>query len=303
MKLQTIEYVLEIARCGSINKAARNLYLSQPNLSGSVRALENELGFKLFRRKNSGVELTPEGAEFIKSAKRIHLELEKIQKIPALFQEYRDLSVTSTYSALFFQIFMAYQEQHSAEDVQDTFKETGLIQTFQDVVEQKYRLSIFYCFECRKGFHKSVAERYGLEMIPLYAPVPVEVLVSVSNPIVKKGELSLDEIANYPIITYEDFKYEDWLGVLHVGPAQRVTKIFDRGGLCDTICGSGAIAIVKKGSMNTRGRSGCTTLPIKGQQPMLGIHMLKQKNYPLSYREKEFVKFLKKYLTKYYCGT
>lgn len=68
MNLRGLEYVVEIARCGSINKAAQNLFLSQPNLSSSLKHLEEELHFPIFKRQKSGVELTPEGALLVEAA-------------------------------------------------------------------------------------------------------------------------------------------------------------------------------------------------------------------------------------------
>jgi DNA-binding transcriptional LysR family regulator len=295
-----MEYIIEVVQCGSINKAAQNLYLSQPNLSNSIKALERELGFQIFIRKNSGIELTPEGTEFLKYANRIHVEMEKIKNIPSLFQKYRDLSITSTYSSLFLQIFMSYRNLHPIEDIQDTFKETGLIQIFRDMLEQKYRLSIFYCFECRKDFHQQKANSYDLDMIPLYEHVPIEILVSIKHPLAKQSSLDFDSIKDYPIITYEDFKYEDWLSVLQIDETQKVTKIFDRGGLSETISNSNAIAIIKKGSIDTQTKGGCTTVSVDGQPPFLDIYLLKQKNYQLNSREKEFIRFFKKHLAVFY---
>jgi len=50
MNLQQLRCVLEIARVGSVTKAAQNLYISQPNLSRTIKELEKELGVSLFRR-------------------------------------------------------------------------------------------------------------------------------------------------------------------------------------------------------------------------------------------------------------
>ena len=44
MTIQQLQYVLEISRTGSVSKAAKTLYLSQPNLSNAIKNLENELG-------------------------------------------------------------------------------------------------------------------------------------------------------------------------------------------------------------------------------------------------------------------
>ena len=85
MDIKMMEYVVEIERCGSINKAAKNLYLSQPNLSNALKNLESELGYTLFVRKNSGIQLTNAGRIFLSSAKIIVSEMQKIRQIPRMF--------------------------------------------------------------------------------------------------------------------------------------------------------------------------------------------------------------------------
>ena len=47
MDIKYFEYVIEIVECGSINKAAQNLQMLQPNLSVCIKNLEQELGFHL----------------------------------------------------------------------------------------------------------------------------------------------------------------------------------------------------------------------------------------------------------------
>ena len=96
MNLKQLEYVVEISRSGSINKAAQNLYLAQPSLSAYVRQLEQELGFSIFRRKNSGIELTSEGKLMLLSAKLIMEEVDRIRRIPTLFDSQRNLSISGT---------------------------------------------------------------------------------------------------------------------------------------------------------------------------------------------------------------
>ncbi len=60
-----------VARAGSFSDAARELYITQPAVSQSVRSLEAELGVKLFVRGAKGVELTREGkilGDYVSSA-------------------------------------------------------------------------------------------------------------------------------------------------------------------------------------------------------------------------------------------
>ena len=58
MKIEQIQYILEIYKTGSISKAAQNFYMSRPNLSNSIRNLENEVGFDILERGTDGVTFT-----------------------------------------------------------------------------------------------------------------------------------------------------------------------------------------------------------------------------------------------------
>ncbi len=64
MELTQLQSFLEAARSGSFRSAARALYLSQPSLSGRIRALERELRAPLFHRHGRGVRLTEAGEAF-----------------------------------------------------------------------------------------------------------------------------------------------------------------------------------------------------------------------------------------------
>ena len=79
MKLEWMRVFLEIAETGSMNKAAENLYLTQPAITKNIHALEKELAQELFLRKKTGVELTEAGELFLPYAREI------IQK----FEQYR----------------------------------------------------------------------------------------------------------------------------------------------------------------------------------------------------------------------
>ena len=87
MPFQQLEYVVEISKCGSINKAAQKLFLSQSGISTAVRELEQELGIRIFARSNRGVEFTQEGKEFLSYAISL---LEQMHRIEGLYKDSRD---------------------------------------------------------------------------------------------------------------------------------------------------------------------------------------------------------------------
>ena len=71
MTLQQLRQVLTIAESNSMNEAAKKLFVSQPNLSATVREVEEELGITVFMRNNRGITVTAEGEEFLGYAKQV----------------------------------------------------------------------------------------------------------------------------------------------------------------------------------------------------------------------------------------
>ena len=71
MTLQQLKYALTIADCGSMNEAAKSLYMSQPSLSETIKELETEIGLDIFLRSNRGIQITPEGEEFLGYARQV----------------------------------------------------------------------------------------------------------------------------------------------------------------------------------------------------------------------------------------
>ena len=71
MNIRRIEVVLKAVECGSISKTAEELFLSQPTVSESISSVEKELGIKIFRRSNRGIELTEDGEIFVAYARNI----------------------------------------------------------------------------------------------------------------------------------------------------------------------------------------------------------------------------------------
>lgn len=71
MELKEIQYILAIAECGSISKAAQKLYIGQPSLSQFLKNYEVQCGYPLFIRTPRGLVPTKEGDLYIQTAKQI----------------------------------------------------------------------------------------------------------------------------------------------------------------------------------------------------------------------------------------
>jgi len=77
MNTRQVECALELAKTLDFREAAERLYVSQPTLSYQVKALEDEIGFKIFERSGRGAALTPAGEQFCVTLRSVQEELEE----------------------------------------------------------------------------------------------------------------------------------------------------------------------------------------------------------------------------------
>lgn len=79
MQIEKLEYVVEVARTGSISSAARNLHVTLPAVSQAISGLEADLSITLFTRSRSGAVPTAEGKLFIKKAAELLAKYEELK--------------------------------------------------------------------------------------------------------------------------------------------------------------------------------------------------------------------------------
>ena len=83
MNILHLRYAVEVAETGTINKAAENLFMNQPNLSRAIKELEDSLGITIFDRTARGVNVTPDGEEFLNHARRILQQIDEVENLYA----------------------------------------------------------------------------------------------------------------------------------------------------------------------------------------------------------------------------
>jgi len=77
MDFKQIDYLLEIRRTMSLNRAAEYLKVSQPTLSYQLRQIESEVGFEIFQRAGRNLVITPAGEQFCSHLFNIRTEMRK----------------------------------------------------------------------------------------------------------------------------------------------------------------------------------------------------------------------------------
>ena len=98
MTLSQLRYAITVADSRSMNQAAQKLFISQPSLSAAIRELEDEVGIEIFRRTNRGIQVTPDGEEFVGYARQV---VEQYALIEARYVDKEKVKKTLNYKDCF----------------------------------------------------------------------------------------------------------------------------------------------------------------------------------------------------------
>ena len=163
MNILHMKYALEVARLGSLNKAAESLLIAQPNISRSIKELEADLGIAIFSRSAKGMELTPEGEEFIGYAKDILAEIDRVEKrYKNGIKVKRRFSVSVPGAGYISEAFARFSGQIGDGAAELMYRETGTSETIQNVLGGDCKLGIIRYAENYDKYYKSMLEEKGL---------------------------------------------------------------------------------------------------------------------------------------------
>ena len=208
MNTQYLTYALEVERVGSISQAAQNLYIAQPNLSKSIKDLEKELGFTLFKRTSNGVQVTEAGSEFLYHAKQIAEQLNAISRIQnhsGNGKLYYKLSIPrGSYIAEGFTSFIAELEAEKGMEI--TLNETNSLGTIANVSDRGYNVGIIRYPVSDEAYFLSMLKNNHLQHEIVWEFEYVLVM-SLEHPLAKKEEITVSDLQNYIQISHGDINF------------------------------------------------------------------------------------------------
>lgn len=165
MKIEQLEYVIEVDRTKSITQAARNLFMMQPNLSKAIQDLENSVGIKIFHRTRNGTYTTEEGEVFIRYAKEI---LAQINALESRYQKgekdtlgYKIAVPRATYIAYAFSQFVKNTDLERQFNIH--FHETSTLEAIVDVVQNNYDVGVIRYSAKQEDYFLSLLASKGLQ--------------------------------------------------------------------------------------------------------------------------------------------
>ena len=208
MTFQQLRYFTETARVRSINRAARNLYVSQPALSAAIKELETELGVTLLERTTQGIVLTTEGTDFLVLAEGVLSQMERIGHVYSLKNsDVMRLQISSQHYAFVVDAFIRFLEKHQNDRYVFCVKETKTMEVIDDVALRRSVMGVISLTNMNESLIKQVLARKMLAFHELEAVKP-HVFLNRNHPLAGKTRIELAELVPYPAVMYAQSSHE-----------------------------------------------------------------------------------------------
>ena len=234
MNVQQLRYVVEIAKTGSITKAAKNLYMGQPNLSKSVKELENEIGITLFRRTAKGVVATSGGADFLGYARSIIAQMDTLtQRYHRQTSEESVLRCAVPRASYVAEAFGRYSAA-LPQPLNLSYRETNALSVIAEVSDGTAEIGVVRFEETHSEYFEKLFYEKNLAVEELWHYAMV-VLLHETHPLAALPEVPYHLLTQYTEIVHGDFMPVLPEETLEQTSAQNQIAIFDRGSQFDIL--------------------------------------------------------------------
>lgn len=208
MTLQQLKYIIVVAEKGSITEAAKDLYISQPSLSGAIKEVEKEAKLTIFNRCRAGVALTTEGMEFLGYARQV------VQQMELLESRYIDnrpekvrFCVSTQHYTFAANAFVELVQRFGQDRYEFILNETQTHQIIEDVRNRFSDLGILYLCQSNESVLRKNFEEYGLDFHELFTATP-HVFLRKEHPLANQGQITLQDLQPYPRLNFVQGAYE-----------------------------------------------------------------------------------------------
>ena len=210
MTLIQLKYILTIAETKSLNKAAEQLYVSQPSLTNALKELEKENGITIFFRSGRGVTLTNDGVEFLTYARELYHEYEQLLHRYTEGSSYKKKFAVSTQHYSFaVSAFVDLIKQYGQEEYDFSLRETQTYEIIEDVAKMRSEIGLLFLNDFNEAVLRKLLKSHDLEFHPLFTARP-HVFISSRHPLAKKEVITNEELEEYPYLSFEQGEHNSF---------------------------------------------------------------------------------------------
>ena len=203
MTLQQLKYAVTVADTKNITEASKKVFISQPSLTSAIHELENEMGITIFSRTNKGVTITNEGDDFLAYARQV---LEQAALLEARYKGESQgspiFSVSCQHYSFAVNAFVEVIKKYEANEYDFTLRETQTHEIIDDVSKLKSEIGVLYISTKNKKVIENLLKKNNLTFEALFTTA-LHVFIYSKNPLAKKKIIEIDDLKNYPYLTYE----------------------------------------------------------------------------------------------------
>lgn len=203
MRIQQLHYIIKIVETGSMNEAAKQLYITQPSLSNAVRDLEREMGIDIFIRNPKGITLTKDGVEFLSYARQVVEQtslLEERYKNPTANREL--FSVSSQHYAFVVNAFVSLLKGTDMNRYELFLRETRTWEIIDDVKNFRSEVGVLFLNNYNRDVLTKMLDDNRLSYTPLFTAQP-HIFVSKTHPLAQKELVNLEDLEDFPYFSYD----------------------------------------------------------------------------------------------------
>ena len=246
MTLTQCKYAVTVAEAGSMNEAARLLFISQPSLSAAIRELEDETGTELFLRTNRGIALTPEGEEFIGYARMLLDQYQLMEsKYIAKEKTKKKFSVSMQHYTFAVSAFVELVKQFGMDEYEFAVHETKTYDVIDDVKNFRSEIGILYVNDFNQKVLYKLFRDCGLEFHELLR-CGIYVYLWKGHPLANQELISLEDLREYPCLSFDQGAHGSFYfaeEVLSTYEYKRIIKANDRATLLNLMIGLNAYTL------------------------------------------------------------
>lgn len=210
MTLQQLKYILTIVAKGTISEAAKELYMTQPSLTSSVKELEKELGITIFNRTNKGIIVSREGEEFLAYARQVVEQVNLIEeKYTGKRQHRQDFCVSAQHYSFAVEAFVDLLRDYGGDEYNFRLRETQTYEIIEDVAKLRSQVGVLYLNRDNETVLRKIIHTNNLKFETLFTAKP-HVFVGEGNPLAGKRSVTLDDLAPYPRLSYEQGEHNSF---------------------------------------------------------------------------------------------
>lgn len=205
MTLQQLHQVITIADNGSMNEAAKKLFISQPSLSATVKELEQEIGFSLFVRSNRGIIITPEGEEFLGYARQVTEQYHLLENRYLEKKSKKKFSVSMQHYSFAVKAFVEMVKKIGMDEYEFAVHETRTWEVIENVKFFKSELGVLYLNDYNEQVMRKIFKENGLEFAELFQ-CETYVYLWGGHPLANQPQISMEELQAYPCLAFDQGK-------------------------------------------------------------------------------------------------